>query len=59
MFNTIMFFLSSIMVYIVICHHELLSFVDENDNFFDVWSLNRVPLISVFQVTYQNAFPKF
>ena len=39
LFNTMMSFLSKIMVYIAICRHELLPFVDEkssykNDNFY-------------------------
>ena len=53
------------MVYMALCHHKLLPFVDEkNHNFYDVLSLNRVILIrTVFKlihnVKYHNVFCQF
>ena len=46
MFNTMISFSGLIMVYMALCHHELLPFLDEkNHNFYDKLSLNQVILI--------------
>ena len=60
MFNTMMSFSSLILIYMALCHHELLPFVDEKSQFYDVLSLNQVILIRtmklIHNVKYQNVY---
>ena len=46
------------MVYMALCHHELLPFVDDSYNFYDVRSLNQVILIRTVSNLFTMASSK-
>ena len=59
LFNTMIIFSNSIMVYMALCHHELLPFVDEKSQF--LWctvskssKFNRNCIKLIHNVKYQN-----